>query len=71
MLHSTSPDVRLRSGEFIAKAKWEPSKEYKGVTQSNKCFLKMTPVPLVSYQLWVIPTFLVLMKVTRADMVHL
>ena len=62
MLCYTSPNVRLKRGEFITKAKRELLKVYAGMTQPNKCFQKMTLVSHVPHQLWVIPTFLLLMK---------
>lgn len=52
----TSPNVRLRSGELITKAKREPPRLYAGMTQLNKCLQKMTLVSRVPHQLWAIPT---------------
>lgn len=54
----TSPNVRLRSGELITKAKREPPQVYAGRTRFNKCLQKMTLVPRIPHQLWAIPTSL-------------
>ena len=54
----TSPNVRLRSGELITKAKREPPQLYAGMTRFNKCLQKMTLVSRVPHQLWAIPTSL-------------